>query len=285
MELDMPITRVLLNSGRGKTVQSCQTLTVQPEQMIVSDNLPIQKKELPPTKSDTPVPIGKMCDSNKYKMSVARRNERERKRVQHVNRTFDTLRHHVQGYRNANKKMSKVETLRCAVEYIRELQTILGLPENELASRSSPPATNAATFEYQLPATPSSLPDSHLTAFDFQQPLDSPRSIEASSPLCSPQPAETTPGHDPIPAPPCGTILAARLQMLPVGSCTSVKSETNEFPSETFDLNGNATGPTSTPMPNADDFLDEQSYCNLAAALQQHGHQITLNLSNCEYCR
>lgn len=56
--------------------------------------------------------------------AVARRNERERNRVKLVNLGFQALRQHVP-HGGANKKLSKVETLRSAVEYIRALQRLL----------------------------------------------------------------------------------------------------------------------------------------------------------------
>ncbi|KAL4613450.1 hypothetical protein GN956_G22406 [Arapaima gigas] len=56
--------------------------------------------------------------------AVARRNERERNRVRQVNMGFQTLRQHVPSGA-ASRKMSKVETLRSAVEYIRALQRLL----------------------------------------------------------------------------------------------------------------------------------------------------------------
>ncbi|XP_070591743.1 achaete-scute homolog 2 [Erythrolamprus reginae] len=56
--------------------------------------------------------------------AVARRNERERNRVKLVNLGFQTLRQHVPNGAAA-KKMSKVETLRSAVEYIQALQQLL----------------------------------------------------------------------------------------------------------------------------------------------------------------
>ncbi|XP_072045458.1 achaete-scute homolog 1a-like [Amphiura filiformis] len=56
--------------------------------------------------------------------AVARRNERERNRVKLVNSGFSSLRQQLPNGVN-NKKMSKVETLRSAVEYIRQLQTLL----------------------------------------------------------------------------------------------------------------------------------------------------------------
>nr|SPI33863.1 ASH [Cylindrostethus palmaris] len=79
--------------------------------------------------------------------SVARRNARERNRVKQVNNGFATLRSHIPVSvaaalgastaatgRGASKKLSKVETLRLAVEYIRSLQDLL--------QDSSPPKEN-----------------------------------------------------------------------------------------------------------------------------------------------
>ncbi|KAJ7344372.1 hypothetical protein JRQ81_000322 [Phrynocephalus forsythii] len=87
--------------------------------------------------------------------AVARRNERERNRVKLVNLGFQTLRQHVPNGAAA-KKMSKVETLRSAVEYIRALQQLLdehdavsaAFPEGLLPPpgrlQGSPPAVSAA---------------------------------------------------------------------------------------------------------------------------------------------
>ena len=60
-------------------------------------------------------------------VSVARRNERERNRVKLINMTFATLREHLP-YTSENsksKKMSKVDTLKAAIDYIRYLQTLV----------------------------------------------------------------------------------------------------------------------------------------------------------------
>ncbi|XP_059487082.1 achaete-scute complex protein T4-like [Neocloeon triangulifer] len=57
-------------------------------------------------------------------VSVARRNARERNRVKQVNNGFSNLRQHIP-FTSRNKKMSKVETLKCAVEYIRGMQIML----------------------------------------------------------------------------------------------------------------------------------------------------------------
>ncbi|XP_064488485.1 achaete-scute homolog 1-like [Ornithodoros turicata] len=59
-----------------------------------------------------------------YTQAVARRNERERNRVRLVNMGFAALRQHVPNI-TQSKKMSKVDTLRSAVDYIRSLQDLL----------------------------------------------------------------------------------------------------------------------------------------------------------------
>ncbi|KAG8198534.1 hypothetical protein JTE90_026437 [Oedothorax gibbosus] len=59
-------------------------------------------------------------------VSVARRNERERKRVRLVNQGFAVLRNKVPRDSNyRGRRTSKVETLRAAILYIRQLQQML----------------------------------------------------------------------------------------------------------------------------------------------------------------
>ena len=55
---------------------------------------------------------------------VARRNARERNRVKQVNCGFEMLRAHIPSAAK-QKKMSKVDTLKHAVEYIQSLQCML----------------------------------------------------------------------------------------------------------------------------------------------------------------
>ena len=55
---------------------------------------------------------------------VARRNARERRRVQAVNNAFIRLRRHVP-YENKHKRLSKVKTLRIAIDYINEMQAMV----------------------------------------------------------------------------------------------------------------------------------------------------------------
>ncbi|RZF32201.1 hypothetical protein LSTR_LSTR004064 [Laodelphax striatellus] len=121
--------------------------------------------------------------------SVARRNARERNRVKQVNNGFATLRAHIpvsvtaalggQTQRPApgsaaSKKLSKVETLRMAVEYIRSLQQLL---DGHVSSTTPPPSSSS----------PVSMP--------------SPRCSEASS---SPPPSsynsDSAPGQTSVPS-------------------------------------------------------------------------------------
>lgn len=101
---------------------------------------------------------------------MARRNERERNRVKLVNLGFQALRQHVP-HGGANKKLSKVETLRSAVEYIRALQRLLAEHDSVRA---------ALTGGLLTPATPPS--DA------CAQPSASPASASVSCASTSPEP-------------------------------------------------------------------------------------------------
>lgn len=58
---------------------------------------------------------------------IRRRNERERQRVRHVNDGFERLRNHLPlAPTDRDKRLSKVDTLRYAIKYIRHLQSLLG---------------------------------------------------------------------------------------------------------------------------------------------------------------
>ena len=66
---------------------------------------------------------------------VHRRNERERERVRCVNDGYACLRQHLP-LENKDKRVSKVETLRFAIRYIRRLQEMLA--ETPTSSSSAP---------------------------------------------------------------------------------------------------------------------------------------------------
>ncbi|KAK5644060.1 hypothetical protein RI129_007905 [Pyrocoelia pectoralis] len=128
--------------------------------------------------------------------SVARRNARERNRVKQVNNGFASLRQHIpanvltafgasenSGGRSSNsKKLSKVETLRVAVEYIKSLQRMLEDHEAELTSKN---IINAIVENRYFPSSPESI--SQYSPYPTLLPT--PPSSEASA---SPTPSHTS---------------------------------------------------------------------------------------------
>lgn len=92
---------------------------------------------------------GSMQYPSNQTVSVARRNARERNRVKQVNNGFSNLRQHIPSTvvsaltkgsspgRGSAKKLSKVDTLKMAVEYIRSLKDMLEDNENSSNAGSS----------------------------------------------------------------------------------------------------------------------------------------------------
>ncbi|XP_029848255.2 achaete-scute complex protein T3 [Ixodes scapularis] len=78
---------------------------------------------------------------------VARRNARERRRVQAVNNAFSRLRKCVP-IENRAKRLSKVKTLHKAIEYIHALQELLDDADKSVSSS----APDVVTEAYQEPA-------------------------------------------------------------------------------------------------------------------------------------
>ncbi|OCT58159.1 hypothetical protein XELAEV_18002488mg [Xenopus laevis] len=67
-----------------------------------------------------------LCDYSSEPAFIRKRNERERQRVRCVNEGYARLRQHLP-QELAEKRLSKVETLRAAIQYIKHLQNILEL--------------------------------------------------------------------------------------------------------------------------------------------------------------
>lgn len=97
-------------------------------------------------------------------IAVARRNARERNRVKQVNNGFATLRQHIPNSiaaayesssgRGGNKKLSKVETLRMAVEYIRTLEDLLAVSEDSENSNISSSSISVSSYPSPTPSSP-----------------------------------------------------------------------------------------------------------------------------------
>ncbi|XP_074597790.1 uncharacterized protein LOC141852617 [Brevipalpus obovatus] len=126
---DMPITNENLNR--------INQLTNSSSNGTCGDNLSTDrsdKSQSPRVTSSTEIFLVKRRPSMSFRciessassspapVSVSKRNERERNRVKLVNMGFQTLRQHIP---NGKGKLSKVQTLRSAVNYIRQLQSFL----------------------------------------------------------------------------------------------------------------------------------------------------------------
>ncbi|XP_032361294.1 achaete-scute homolog 4 [Etheostoma spectabile] len=70
-------------------------------------------------------PLG-LCDYSFEPAFIRKRNERERHRVRCVNAGYARLREHLP-QEFEDKRLSKVETLRAAIDYIKHLQSLLDL--------------------------------------------------------------------------------------------------------------------------------------------------------------
>lgn len=114
-------------------------------------------------------------------MAVARRNARERNRVKQVNNGFATLRQHIPNSiaaafesnngRGGNKKLSKVETLRMAVEYIRSLEDLLSDDSSETSENISTSSVSASSLQSPSPSSPAFITK---TSMSYTYPLTSP---------------------------------------------------------------------------------------------------------------
>lgn len=74
---------------------------------------------------------------------IQKRNERERQRVKCVNQGYAKLRDHLPG-RSSDKRLSKVETLRAAIRYIKYLQGLV--EEEEPSGRATPTTSSPAEY-------------------------------------------------------------------------------------------------------------------------------------------
>lgn len=118
--------------------------------------------------------------TNPPPIAVARRNARERNRVKQVNNGFATLRQHIpnsiaaafesNSTRGGNKKLSKVETLRMAVEYIRSLEDILASDDTDGSINRT--TTTSSSTDYSSTSTSPTLNTQTRTTYIY--PIMSP---------------------------------------------------------------------------------------------------------------
>lgn len=100
---------------------------------------------------------------------VAKRNARERSRVQAVNSAFTRLRKHVP-FEPRHKRLSKVKTLRVAIEYIQHLQQLIDRHDNILQA----PTTTSDFRSCQIFQTCDFKPKTDNTTHEANQVLHCP---------------------------------------------------------------------------------------------------------------
>ncbi|KAG8189502.1 hypothetical protein JTE90_008464 [Oedothorax gibbosus] len=134
----MDSTYLLTTSTSSTFTSTGSTTTTTPSPKIAPKR---QRQESTSSSSETPQqrPPKRTRTTNGAPPAVARRNERERNRVRQVNQGFQTLRQHVPNGAKS-KKMSKVETLRSAVQYIKQLQQLLCGEDMEDEEENSVPS-------------------------------------------------------------------------------------------------------------------------------------------------
>uniref|UniRef100_A0A1I8MZ28 Uncharacterized protein n=1 Tax=Musca domestica TaxID=7370 RepID=A0A1I8MZ28_MUSDO len=152
-----------------------QVLHTPPREVLRTRN--VNQRSLAPAPYNKPATKseGTTLDSNNP--SVIRRNARERNRVKQVNDGFTHLRHHIptaiiaeisNGRRGigpgADKKLSKVDTLRMAAEYIRRLKKLIDDVDSssDSSSVSSYGSLSAASPSYSSSSNSGSPPPAPL---------------------------------------------------------------------------------------------------------------------------
>lgn len=141
----MPNNCVLVSAnmlaGKSQQMFSLGKRPIAPAPTVLTSNGANQVINIPKKKYN----YGAMQYPSNQTVSVARRNARERNRVKQVNNGFSNLRQHIpqtvitaltKGGRGSAKKLSKVDTLKLAVEYIRSLKDMLD-EENSSGAGSS----------------------------------------------------------------------------------------------------------------------------------------------------
>ena len=120
----------------------------------------------------------KKANKKRNPTSVLRRNARERDRIRTVNDAFDHLRDHVpNGDAPKGRKISKVETLKSAIEYIHALKSILGNDSSPLGDDFAG-LDNLSDSEFAESGSPESGLGSNETSIDESSPESTTDGVE-----------------------------------------------------------------------------------------------------------
>jgi len=192
---------------------------------------------------------------------VARRNARERNRVKQVNCGFEMLRSHIPSASKA-KKMSKVDTLRHAVEYIQNLQRMVDeqhMHQHHMHNEGMPPST-------QLPQSLHlNNPEAPLT------PTPSSRASSVPSPMTPHLPQLHHPHHQFIlpDAPTYPSPLTPKTPSTPMSADFMVNSH--------YTAGSNDSGyDTNSFFSNSSNLMSPVSTCHRPVHHSGHHHQMEM---------
>ncbi|XP_023310751.1 achaete-scute complex protein T3-like [Anoplophora glabripennis] len=171
-----PISKgnVLQQNNVSNQQNDRQIIVLRKPQHILPQPKELSKDDILLTNNAKKKPkTGKEIKTSPQPVAVARRNARERNRVKQVNNGFANLRQHIPNFiaaafentsgRGGNKKLSKVETLRMAVEYIRSLEDLLAMD-----GEGGETAENIS-YSYQLLSPPAEDDDMTSTSTPLSQ--------------------------------------------------------------------------------------------------------------------
>lgn len=192
-------------------------------------SMPYRKRPIAPAPATAPQPPTQFKDrplvGKKYcptalpyavtpqqSVSIQRRNARERNRVKQVNNGFANLRQHIpasvvtaltNGGRGPHKKLSKVDTLKVAVKYIRSMQRML---EEDIENNGTSEPTSKLNSQALSPVSfYGSMSESSTSSSPAPSQL-SEYSSYSSQPELTPT-FKREPTYDLYPTPPSSTVL------------------------------------------------------------------------------
>ncbi|OWF47582.1 achaete-scute homolog 1a-like [Mizuhopecten yessoensis] len=131
--------------------------------------------------------------------TMSRRNARERRRVKMINLGYETLRDHVPAGIE-NKKLSKVDTLRSAVDYIKQLQQLLEVTSADGNSSSSNNGQNSQcdTIKQECPSPVTSSNCNSQVSSTVTSPSDSVHSLKMETSSSSGQSLHLQPDNSSV---------------------------------------------------------------------------------------
>uniref|UniRef100_A0A1I7ZLX2 BHLH domain-containing protein n=1 Tax=Steinernema glaseri TaxID=37863 RepID=A0A1I7ZLX2_9BILA len=122
--MNYPTASYILSTYHNNSFSALAVTGLFPSLEAVGAHVDKTKSSVNPFSPEAKVPLPKEIEDLGYGTSVWKRNRRERDRVRCVNEGYETLRNALPLAEN-EKRISKVDTLRLAIFYIKHLDRLL----------------------------------------------------------------------------------------------------------------------------------------------------------------